>query len=249
MRGTSLSKDFNQFLIEQNPFVFFRPIEYSIGSADNSFFGGSLKVTIQKNHVFYAQLLLDEFLLSEWRNNNNWWGNKYAVQIGYRSFDLFELEGLHFLTEYNLIRPYTYSHLTSLQNYGHLNQSLAHPLESNMKELVSRIGYQKNNIDFLIQYNYQDFGLDYQNNNFGGDIFMGYDSRDGDYNQIIGQGKPVNQHFVISRISYTIIPLTNTKFFLEYIFKQSKSGYNNPLNFHVFSFGLSSNLWDCYGDY
>ena len=36
-----------------NPFVFFRPIEYSIGSADNSFFGGSLKVTIQKNHVFH----------------------------------------------------------------------------------------------------------------------------------------------------------------------------------------------------
>ena len=232
-----------------NPFVFFRPVEYSIGSADNSFFGGSLKFTIQKNHIIYGQMLLDEFLLSEWRNNNNWWGNKYAIQIGYRSFDLFKVEGLHLLTEYNLIRPYTYSHLTSLQNYGHLNQSLAHPLESNMKELVTRIGYQKKNTDFLIQYNFQVFGLDYQNNNFGGNMFIGYDTRNGDYGQEITQGKKVNQHLLISRISFMLFPLTNTKFYFEYMHKKSIIGFNDSMKYNGFSFGLSSNLWDSYYDY
>ena len=234
-----------------NPFVFFRPVEYSIGSADNSFFGGSLKVTISEKHVFYGQLLLDEFLLSEWRNNNNWWGNKFAFQVGYRSFDLFGIKGFHFLSEYNFIRPYTYSHLTSLQNYGHLNQSLAHPLESNIREFLSRIGYQKNNLDVLIQYNFQEFGLDFQNNNFGGNMFSGYDSRDGDYGQEITQGKKVKQHLINTRISYMLMPLTNTKFFIEYIYKHSQQGqgFNTSLTYSVISFGLSSNLWDSYQDY
>ncbi len=232
-----------------NPFVFFRPVEYSIGSADNSFLGGSLKFTINKSHVFYGQLLFDEFLLSEWRNNNNWWGNKFAFQVGYRGFDLFKIKGFHFLSEYNFIRPYTYSHLTSLQNYGHLNHSLAHPLESNVIEFLSRIGYQKKNFDILIQYNFQEFGLDFQNNNFGGNIFSGYDSRDADYGQQITQGRKVNQHLFNTRVSYMLMPLTNTKFFLEYSYKHSTIGFNSSINSSLISFGLSSNLWDTYNDY
>ncbi|MDG2343577.1 MAG: hypothetical protein P8L23_03265, partial [Flavobacteriales bacterium] len=162
---------------------------------------------------------------------------------------LFGVKGFHFLSEYNFIRPYTYSHLTSLQNYGHLNHSLAHPLESNIREFLSRIGYQKNNLDVLIQYNFQEFGLDFQNNNFGGNMFSGYDSRDGDYGQEITQGKKVKQHLINTRISYMLMPLTNTKFFIEYIFKHTQQGFNTSLNYSVISFGLSSNLWDSYQDY
>lgn len=237
-----------------NPFVFFRPVEYSIGSADNSFFGGSLKVTIKKKHVIYGQLLLDEFNLNKWRNNKNWWANKYAAQIGYRSFDLFKVKGLHFLTEYNFVRPYTYSHMSSLQNYGHLNHSLAHPLESNLRELVTRIGFQKKNIDLLIQYNFQEFGLDSPYRNYGGNMFKSYVDRfntSDDFEHVVGQGKNVTQHLINARISYMLMPLTNTKFFLEYLYKDSQQGqgFTSALKYSVISFGVSSNLWDSYNDY
>ena len=120
-----------------NPIIFFRPIEYNIGSSDNSFFGVNLKATIFKRHILYSQLILDEFLLEEIRNNNGWWANKYGFQFGYKSFDLFELNGLGFQLEFNSVRPFTYSHLSSLQNYGNANHSLAHPLESNFRELLT----------------------------------------------------------------------------------------------------------------
>ena len=115
-----------------NPIIFFRPVEYSIGSADNSFLGANLKVRIFKKHIFYGQLILDEFLLKELKSGDGWWANKYGFQFGYKVFDLFNVQGLGAQIEYNEVRPFTYSHVSSLQNYGHMNQSLAHPLESNL---------------------------------------------------------------------------------------------------------------------
>jgi len=38
--------------------------------------------------------------------------------------------------------------MSSKQNYGHKNHSLAHPLESNFKEFLVLAGFQRNNIDF-----------------------------------------------------------------------------------------------------
>ena len=58
--------------------------------------------------------------------------------------------------------------MTSMQNFGHQNHSLAHPLEANFMEALALIGFQKGNFDFLFQYHYQFFGKDFQNNNYGG---------------------------------------------------------------------------------
>ena len=35
-----------------------------------------------------------------------------------------------------------------MQNYGHQNHSLAHPLEANFFEGLAILGYQNNNLDF-----------------------------------------------------------------------------------------------------
>ena len=52
--------DINYF----NPFIFFRPVEYGIGSADNSLIGAGLKLTINQYFITYSNFILDEFLLS-----------------------------------------------------------------------------------------------------------------------------------------------------------------------------------------
>ena len=229
-----------------NPIIFFRPIEYNIGSSDNSFFGVNLKATIFKKHILYSQLILDEFLLEEIRNNNGWWANKYGFQFGYKSFDLFEINGLGFQLEFNSVRPFTYSHLSSLQNYGNANHSLAHPLESNFREFLTRVIFQRNNLSLEFTYAFQQHGGN-ASGNFGGDMFFDYSTRLGDYNHTMLQGDLTKQHYFGFNSSYLLVAKTNTILFTRIDFRNtSKSTKNNNL---LFSFGIKSNVWNSYLDY
>ena len=72
--------------------------------------GASLRFKVFKAHIFYGQVLFDEFYLKELRAANGWWANKYGIQIGYKTFDLLNIKGLGLQTEFNTVRPYTYSH-------------------------------------------------------------------------------------------------------------------------------------------
>ena len=192
-----------------NPFIFFRPVEYSIGSADNSFLGGGVKISFLDHFVIYGNFILDEFLLSEFLSSSGWWANKYGIQFGLKAFDLFNLEGLYSLVEYNSVRPYTYSHMSSMQNYGHQNHSLAHPLEANFKEALILIGYQKDNFDFLFQYHFQQYGQDINGENYGGNIFSSYNDRFSNNTvngHFIGQGEKANQQILNVRLSWMLFP-------------------------------------------
>lgn len=236
-----------------NPFVFYRPVEYGIGSADNSFMGAGVKFTFAKHYVLYGNIVLDEFLLSEVRDNRGWWGNKYGVQFGLKCFDLFGLEGLYAITEWNAVRPFTYSHMTSMQNYGHKNHSLAHPLEANFMEALTLIGFQKGNFDFLFQYHYQFFGKDFQNKNYGGDMFNSYNDRVNNnyaFGHTIGQGNTIDQQVINARLSWMLMPLTNTKIFTQFNYRYTLQRNNNVLRqSYLFNFGITSNLWQSYLDY
>ena len=230
-----------------NPFVFYRPIEYGIGSADNSFLGGGIKIKFLKNHIFYSNFILDEFLLSQIKAKNGWWGNKFGYQFGIKGFDILKIKGLYAILEWNAVRPYTYSHMTSMQNYGHKNHSLAHPLESNFYEALAILGYQNGNFDFLIKYHYQRFGKDYNHENYGGNMFSSYNDRfnnNSQYGHFISQGEMINQQILSTRISMMLFPLTNTKFFAQINVKSGSSFRSSLINF-----GISSNLWQSYFDY
>ena len=233
-----------------NPFIFFRPVEYGIGSSDNSFFGGGLKIRFPKKIILYQHLILDEFLLSAFQDRSGWWGNKYGIQVGMRFFDLMAIEGLYSLVEWNAVRPFTYSHMNSMQNYGHRNQSLAHPLESNFHEVLFLLGYQKNTLDFWVKYAYQYFGRDFQHYNFGGDMFQPYTSRaGGDYGHEIGQGNTINQHQFEIRTSLLLVALSNTKLFTQFNYRYNTSINNTIAESSLFSIGITSNLWQSYLDY
>ncbi len=238
--------DFNYL----NPFIFYRPVEYGMGSSDNAFFGGGLKIRLPKKIILYQHFILDEFLLSAFQEGTGWWGNKYGMQIGMRFFDLFGIEGLYSLIEWNAVRPFTYSHVNSMQNYGHRNHSLAHPLESNFHEVLAILGYQKNNLDFWVKYAYQYFGRDFQHYNFGGDMFQPYTSRaGGDYGHEIGQGNTINQYQIEIRASLLLVALSNTKLFTQFNYRYNTSRNNTISESSLFSIGITSNLWQSYLDY
>jgi len=139
-----------------NPFVFYRPIEFGAGSPDNMLVGANLKIIAWKDAALYGQLIFNEFKLDELRSDKKWWGNKYGFQIGLKSYNFLGINNLDAQTEYNQVRPYTYSHYgvdyvnQSSQKitypvsnyYGHANQELMHPLGSNFKENVSILRYR-----------------------------------------------------------------------------------------------------------
>ena len=137
--------DINYF----NPVIFLRPTEYSQGSSDNALLGGSMKFKIKKKNILYGQLILDEFKLNELKANTGWWANKYGYQFGLKSYDFLWIKNLMLQLEYNMVRPFTYTHsynatnISTLQNYAHFNAPLAHPLGANFNEAVAGLTYHK----------------------------------------------------------------------------------------------------------
>jgi hypothetical protein len=132
--------------------------------------------------------MLDEFKFEEIRAMNGWWGNKQAFQLGWRSFDILGKENLNMLAEYNYIRPFMYSHRTPFQSYGHYNQPLAHPSGANVMEALLHLTYNKNRWYIALKNSFSLYGTSPEGANYGGNIFLDYNTRSKEYNNFVGQG-------------------------------------------------------------
>jgi hypothetical protein len=169
----------NQFEFSYlNPVMFLRPAEQQNGSADNAFVGLDFKANIARRFQVYGQLLFDEFKLSELKKRDGWWANKWALQLGAKYIDAFGVKNLDLQLETNLVRPFTYSHFDTIANYTHYNQPLAHPLMSNIRELVGIARYQPAP-KWYLQGRLSGWwgGSDTSGLNFGNNIFLDNDTR------------------------------------------------------------------------
>ena len=183
-----------------NPLLFWRPVEYAQGSADNVLLAMSGSYIHRQKVKFYFQFLLDEWLLSAVQAHNGWWGLKYGGQFGVKCMNLFP--GFNMLSEVNAVRPFTYSHASTLQAWGNLNQPLAHPSGSNFIEAVNMFQYVKGNWKVQYQLNYNVFGRNKGDKNYGGDVFMSYMNPVSQYGNNILQGEKhqlMFQQFSLSR--------------------------------------------------
>lgn len=222
-----------------NPFIFFRPVEFSLGSPDNVFVGFNLSWHIAASVVLYGQLAVDEFILSEIKAQNGWWGNKQALQAGMKLLAPFGAEGLYLQGEANVIRPFIYSHENTITAYSHRNTSLAHPLGSNLIELIGIVSYEKSNWRFQTQLFAQRYGNDTTSaTSVGRDINRPYSWRTDDYGHTIAQG---NQQTVLGanlKLSYKL-----RRRFPMYIVANALA-YQQNSRVHVnFSLGLSSGIF------
>jgi hypothetical protein len=238
------SFDFNY----ANPVLFLRPVEYSVGSPDNELIGANVKYKINPRNLLYGQLLLDEFLLSEVRSGNGWWANKQAFQLGGKSFDVLGIKNLNVQTEFNFVRPYTYSHLSSQTNYSQYNQALAHPLGANFYESVSFINYRWKNFFAEAKYVYSQIGLDYLNSNLGSNIFLDYNTHDHDYGNKLLQGILTTLSYKELRISYLVNPKTNFIVEAGISDRNYKNIYGNFETRFVY-FGIRTALENTYFDF
>jgi hypothetical protein len=184
--------------------------------------------------------------LTEWRANSGWWANKYGGQVGVKGRLEKNKHYWFYRLEFNAVRPYTYAHLTSGQNYGNQGSTLSHPYGGNFMELLAefKFNYEKWHVDFFTSYSLR--GKDNEGISYGGDIYQPYTLRPFEYDHKIGQGQAVNRFHIFVRMHYPIFKKTELRAFIEN--HLSYSTYNGRWQYTPV-IGLRSFLWNDYRNY
>lgn len=223
-----------------NPIILYRYVESSRGSADNAFVGLDLKVNAAQHFLFYSQLMLDEFLIKEIRAARGSWTNKIALQAGLKYIDVLGIPNLDIQGEFNMARPYTYSHKSGQTNYAHFNQPLATPLGANFMEGLGTLRYQNKRLSINGTFALMMYGTDPPGRDYGGNILKDYDERLRDYDNYIGQGRQTITTYADLRLTYML----KHNLFLEgrYLNRMQDSQYKpDAYNTSVASFSIRWN--------
>lgn len=120
------------------PHIFWRATEHNLSDRDNAmiFLGANYKP--QKNLLLYFNFLLDELKKSEILGN--WWGNKYALQIG--SSCIFDpARSGRVSLELTAVRPWVYTHYLLENRFSHDDVSLGFPGGSNLIQYTAELNY------------------------------------------------------------------------------------------------------------
>ncbi len=257
----TLGQKFTYDINYLNPVIFYRPVEYSVGSGDNVLMGLNFKYKLFNKHLIYGQAFIDEFLLKEIRSDViqailpdstrkwGWWANKYGFQLGYKWFDFLTIKNLQLQAEYNFTRPYTYSHGSVYQNYGHFNQPLAHPLGANFKESLAILRYFRNRLSLEAKLVYTDFGSDLNNVYYGRDIYRSYRERPYEHGHYTGQG--IKTYLLVKdfKVSYLINTKSNIQAEIGYTGREMWQGLiDNRQKTHFIYAGIRTTLFNAYYD-
>lgn len=231
-----------------NPVIFYRPVEYSMGSPDNALIGMNARYRIGKSLMAYGQLILDDFKLEHVRKGDGWWANKQGFQLGVSGYNILHINQLNFRTEFNYVRPYTYSHWSTLQCYGHYNQPLAHPYGANFNEFIAKIDYSRGFWYFSFQHIHALYGLDTAGINYGGNIFLSYTTRPNDFDNKVGQGLRTTLNRNDLLVAWVINPRTNLRVEAGLSVRSEKNDQWKKNN-TIFWLGLHTSLKNLYYDF
>ncbi len=154
------------------PVAFYRAIEHNLRDRDNVLIFLGFNYNVHSNVKFYFNFIFDE--LSKSTIFANWWGNKYAFQVG-SSFALRDDEQSCLVIEVTGIRPWLYTHNILENKFSHDGRSLGYPGGSNLINVSTEINLLLNEYcSFLINGSFSKQG------NVGNDFSINYDTRPSD---------------------------------------------------------------------
>ncbi|MHC8948944.1 gliding motility protein RemB [Sphingobacterium hungaricum] len=233
-----------------SPIIFLRPVESTNStSPDKMFLGLNAKYKVLSNVAVYGQFLLGEFTAKEFFAGNGYVHNKWGTQLGVRGFDAFGVKNLNFLGEFNMVRPYTYQHFTSISNYSNHGEPLAHPRGANFKEVLGIVNYSWNRFDFSLQGVYSLYGTDPEDGtNYGGDIFQSYSTYPNMYGNFTGQGVRNDLYYGDLKASYVLNPKYNLRLEMGYTQRYNRTEGLATQKSGIINIGLRSTFRNFYGD-
>lgn len=235
-----------------NPVIFFRPVEFAIGSPDNIALGLNMKFKLNKTTNIYTQFLLDDLDIKFARLGKGFYRNKFAIQAGMKSYDLFKVPMLDLQLEVNAVRPYVYAHKAPQQNYTHMNMPLAHPLGANFVEMLAILRYEKKQIYGSAKLMYAVQGRDLPGEHKGSNIYRSdYDiapNLDFAFDNSFLQGVKTKIFNAEVRAGYRFNPRTNLSAELILNYRKLSSNIENQSNAFV-GIGLRCNLFSRYKDF
>lgn len=232
-----------------NPVVILRPVEFSIGSPDNALVGLNMSVIVGDHNVLYGQALFDEFILSKIIGGQGFWANKQGIQLGFKAYDAFRVKNLYLQTEFNYVRPYTYSEKSEILNYGAYNQPLADPFGANFWESVNFVRYNYKRFYFQYELLYSVYGKDPPGMNYGGDIYKSYYTYVNPYGNYVGQGIRNRLIYQDIRATFLINPRYNFNFTVGAVLRNLKTEGAGVTNTSYIYFGLRTSLRNLYYDF
>jgi len=226
-----------------NPIMF---TNFSGDKSDKSYGGFDIKMNILKKFQLYAQGMIDGISFDD-KLVNNWWGNRFAYQVGIKYINAFEIKNLDAQFETNVARPFMYASDNDVTTYTHYNQPLAHPLGANFNEYIAILKYQPLKKLYLetkaILYSQ---GKDTTfivagNRNFGSNIFTNVQTRPYDYGWTVTNGNVATCTLIQLLVSYEVKENLFADFsFMNRNFQLQSS--NNSTNTSTVSFGLRWNI-------
>ena len=233
-----------------SPFVFFRPVEFSLGSPDNVLLGIGSRFNIFGETHIYGQILIDEFAINELLKNNGWWGNKYAIQAGFLAHKPFGISGLFVRGEFNMARPFTYAHDDAFRCYSNEGEALAHPLGANFQEGVFILQQHKNRWRYGLKVVAAVYGDETGNSEdfWGHDIYKPYTNRVAEYGNDILQGKKTKLINAEASFRYLINQKWNLSFDASIAVQHYSTDAENR-DFVFFKCGIKTSLFNSNSDY
>ncbi|MEM1135959.1 MAG: hypothetical protein AAGI07_08970, partial [Bacteroidota bacterium] len=190
-----------------NPIIFYRSIEHETGDYGNAILGLDFKWNALKGVQFYGQAVIDEMIVGEFISGDGWWGNKQAAQLGMKYIDLMGISNFDLQLEWNLVRPYTYTHYNeqAFSNYQHYGQALAHPSGANFREILGVLRYQPiPKLQLIAKGIFTKTGYDGIGENWGSNIFLDYRTAEMEFGNETGQGIPTTITFFDFTASYQL---------------------------------------------
>jgi len=242
-----------------NPIIFYRTVEFNSSSkAGNALLGLTGKYKWNNEVNFYGQFLIDEFSVDAVKERNKSWKNKFGYQFGAKYYDAFGIDNLLLQAEYNIVRPYVYSHSDPITNYAHNNQSMGHQWGGNFKEFIFVARYFKGRYFADAKVTVGKRGLDFNTEdddyNYGGNIYLDYEeNRPYDTGVKVGQGNTTKVFIGDIQVCYLINPSTNLKVFANVIYRNfdptAETTNTFKQNSTWFTIGVRADLFNWYFDY
>ena len=236
-------------IVDRNDWLYMIPIIYypvadiRKNKPANNIGGFEFKANVAKKAQFYGQFLVDNFKFKEITKGSGWWNNRFGVQLGAKTINLFGVDNLDLQVEMNAVRPYTYA-ADSLGSYTHYNQPLAHPLGANFFEGIGILRYQPHKrITTSLRVISWKQGVDSTQYSYGGNIRKEPSLRPDDYGFTIPSG--VETTGLNARFLFTYELLENL--FIDGSFLMRKLSFENNFapdrNTTVASIGVRMNIY------